>query len=283
MENIINHCTKCNYQTSKRTCEICGTEMINSTIDYINAQVATNLKVISIGYRCSIAAILNEMKLKTESYPFDWIVSNLDVATDCITSEFSHFLNKDNYALGQNNHVLPITSPHSCLNLTIAHSYVNTHYESDLTKCVFESNLSFPHKNIIDDFDYYIRCINRFTQTLSNPTEKKALVYIHPIMSFSDWICIHKSTLARFRQFTRFMLTKSNNLKKVIYFVLVYNKAPDEDDSVKCHLILEKPKYVVWLIYCDNPFIDIGILHFAGCDPVKCQIKAAINSSINTL
>ena len=148
---------------------------------------------------------------------------------------------------------------------------------------MFESNLSFPHKNIIDDFDYYVRCITRFTKSLSNPNEPKAMVYIHPIMTFSDWSYTNRTILARFRRFTRFMLTKSNHLKKIIYFALVYNKAPDEEDTVKCHLILSKPKYVVWLIYCDKPFIDVGVLHFVGCDNVKHTIKGAITYSINTL
>ena len=48
-------------------------------------------KVISFGYRCSSATFIQKLNLKTESYPFDWIVSKLDVIKDCIETNFVHF------------------------------------------------------------------------------------------------------------------------------------------------------------------------------------------------
>lgn len=39
-------------------------------------------KVISFGHRCSTASFIQN--LKTESYPFDWLVSKLDIIKDCI-------------------------------------------------------------------------------------------------------------------------------------------------------------------------------------------------------
>ena len=34
---------------------------------------------VSFGYRCSCAGILKDLGLKHESYPFDWLISNLSV------------------------------------------------------------------------------------------------------------------------------------------------------------------------------------------------------------
>jgi hypothetical protein len=37
------------------------------------------------------------IKFKTESYPFDWLVSKLDIIKDCIETKFVHFINVNNY------------------------------------------------------------------------------------------------------------------------------------------------------------------------------------------
>ena len=184
-------CPRCNFSTDKHKCEICSAVLNNAGV--CNTNSVTTLvnnpmvSVISIGYRCSTSAILNELKFKTCSYPFDWIVSNLDVVKDCILTDFVHFLNKDNYALSFNNNVLPTQSPHSSLNLSVPECYVNTYYEKDLTKPIFESNMALPHKNLTDDYDYYLRCIKRFKQTLTTSDGVKVIVYIHPVLSLSVW------------------------------------------------------------------------------------------------
>jgi hypothetical protein len=48
---------------------------------------------VSLGYRCSSAALLKKLQLKNESYPFDWLVSRLSVIEDSIQSGFKEFLN----------------------------------------------------------------------------------------------------------------------------------------------------------------------------------------------
>ena len=54
-------------------------------------------KVISFGHRCSSASFIRLLNLKSESYPFDWLVSKLDVIKDCIETKFVHFLDINNY------------------------------------------------------------------------------------------------------------------------------------------------------------------------------------------
>ena len=54
-------------------------------------------RIVSLGYRCSSAGILKSLGLKSESYPFDWLVSRLPIIEDCIQTEFKYFVNADNY------------------------------------------------------------------------------------------------------------------------------------------------------------------------------------------
>ena len=54
-------------------------------------------QICSLGYRCSSAGILKSLGLKTESYPFDWLVSRLPIIEHCLQTGFKHFLEVDNY------------------------------------------------------------------------------------------------------------------------------------------------------------------------------------------
>ena len=50
---------------------------------------------VSLGERCYTSSLLKRNKLKKESYPFDWIFSNLDMILHCIFDNFETFLNKN--------------------------------------------------------------------------------------------------------------------------------------------------------------------------------------------
>jgi len=42
---------------------------------------------ISLGYRCSAAAILKRLQLKNESYPFYWLISRLSIIKVCLSNQ----------------------------------------------------------------------------------------------------------------------------------------------------------------------------------------------------
>ena len=48
--------------------------------------------IFSVGYRCTSASLIKHLNLKFASYPFDWVVSKLDVITDCLETKFKHYL-----------------------------------------------------------------------------------------------------------------------------------------------------------------------------------------------
>lgn len=48
--------------------------------------------VISIGEYCIVAKLLEKLKIKKESFPFDWIFSNLKFVSECINNNFEPLL-----------------------------------------------------------------------------------------------------------------------------------------------------------------------------------------------
>ena len=53
--------------------------------------------IFSVGHRCTTASLIKIMKMKFESYPFDWVVSKLSSVQYFLENDFENFLNKENY------------------------------------------------------------------------------------------------------------------------------------------------------------------------------------------
>jgi hypothetical protein len=110
--------------------------------------------VCSIGSLCHSSKLIKTHKLKLESYPFDWIFSNLNMVQHCIEDNFKIFLDKQYYTRNIND---KDKEPKQF------HIY---YYPNKTTM--------FNHRNplIKDHYDYYIRCVNRFKILLSNKNNK---------------------------------------------------------------------------------------------------------------
>jgi tetratricopeptide (TPR) repeat protein len=99
---------------------------------------------ISIGQNCNTAWYLRQVGAKTASYPFDWIFSSAGIAESCLRNSFSDFLNKQ--------YLLPKKDWCSA-----GHS-------------LYHANM-FHHRSPLqteDDYDYYLRCVDRFNNILSS-------------------------------------------------------------------------------------------------------------------
>lgn len=95
----------------------------------------------SLGPHCHSSMFLKSNKLKKCSYPFDWIFSNYNNILHCIEDDFDIFLDKSYYV--------------SISDKQCGHSYYH--------------NEMFNHHNPLNndnDYNYYIRCVNRFKQLL---------------------------------------------------------------------------------------------------------------------
>ena len=111
----------------------------------------------SLGSLCHSTEILKRNKLRLCSYPFDWIFSNCDTVIDCVENDFNVFLDKSYYI-----HI----SPTKCGHSKYGSSMFNHHN---------------PLRNT-DNYDYYVRCVDRFKNLLKKQGHKLFII-IFPNMN----------------------------------------------------------------------------------------------------
>jgi hypothetical protein len=101
----------------------------------------------SLGSLCHSSQILKRNNLKLCSYPFDWIFSNCDNIIHCIEDNFNIFLDKSYY-----------------INVS----------ESQCGHSKYHKKM-FNHRNPlnnINDYNYYVRCVDRFKILLQKQEHK---------------------------------------------------------------------------------------------------------------
>ena len=138
-------------------------------------------KLISFGYRCSTASFLKYgLHMKSESYPFDWLVSSLSAIRQCIESDFKEFLKIENYKQQEMEtcNIVDGVKTH----IRYETMFVNTFYETNMENTyTFGAKLALNHKTIHNDYDYYVRCIQRLHDVFAS-NERKVYIYMHPLM-----------------------------------------------------------------------------------------------------
>jgi len=228
-------------------------------------------KVISFGYRCSSASFLQLLNLKTESYPFDWLVSKLDVIKDCIETKFVHFLNANHYVARNTETVNIIDNTITCVCNEVAH--VNMYYEKDMqTKYTYSYQLACNHRTIQKDCDYYQRCINRLYSLFKSNVHKYYL-HFHPIMGINDYQHNKEMILKEFDDFNQYIIGKTRNIFG-IYFILIKHK-----DQIKSFKWKETRYYNVFVLYCNDDFLDGGA-PFMGNDTAEKEEVLSILKKI---
>lgn len=93
--------------------------------------------VCSLGSNCHMAYYLKLHKMKLESFPFDWVdIRNEKNVLHCLKDDFKIFMDKSYY----------------------------TPFEAGKRRHSFYSYKFFNHKDPMqeDDYNYYLRCIDRF-------------------------------------------------------------------------------------------------------------------------
>jgi hypothetical protein len=236
-----------------------------------------NPKVVSLGYRCSTAGILKRLGFKTESYPFDWIVSRLPIIQDCIESDFAFFTNPTFYTKLQTHttHYHPGTTPtplHIC-NETI---YRNDYYQEHP---LIQDQIRIPkplsiqngdtyahtclmnHRDIheTDTQDYYHRCIDRFQNLLQcPPTHPVVAIYIHPTLTEGEF-AEQRQQLQH--DFARFQMDTIPTHWTVVFFWIVRTEHPYPITDYKSHVIetvVDTPHTKMYIVYTNRDFIDAG-------------------------
>jgi len=159
----------------------------------------TNINnICSIGNHCITALLLEKANIRTESYPFDWINSNIDVVKHCLRDNFEIFLDKKYYNRGKT---------HDNYEQIQNHTYFHDKYNNDLKM--------FRHRdplNNISDYQYYQRCVNRFKKILNNQNNK-LFIYCGNIDKNNDKILEIADTFKKYTTNYRILFIKNSNIK----------------------------------------------------------------------
>jgi hypothetical protein len=223
-------------------------------------------KVISFGHRCSSASFIQMLDVKKESYPFDWLVSKLDVIQDCIETNFVNFLDKNNYII-QNTKTFNLIDDQK-YDICEESSQINTFYETNKNNIqTYNFKLALTHRQFIndDDDEYYKRCINRLYDLFKTDI-KKYYLYFHPIIGINDFSNNKEEILKTFEDFNKYIITKTENIFG-IYFILVKH-----NNNCKSIKIIETSSYNVFLLHCNEDFIDGGGPFMGNNDSEKEEI-----------
>ena len=132
------------------------------------------MKYCSIGNNCTSSTILKRTKLKTESYPFDWIFSSDEMVRHCIEDNFKTFLDKSEY---NSNLVEPIICEHEFYS-----TMVKNYQEEGKEKVIFNHHNPLTSE---EDYGYFERCAQRFIDLLKS-YDSKVFLKIHLNMTPND-------------------------------------------------------------------------------------------------
>lgn len=251
-------------------------------------------QIVSLGYRCSSAGIIKSLGLKTESYPFDWLVSRLPIIEDCIKTEFKEFLNPDNYGNkeGVTNHYFSIDpSSHQwicnesiCFNEYYEKFPAQYYLPQPLTpeRDAYGYKLMMNHRNIKipQDHAYYSRCIERWNQSAS---QKRLVFYIHPAVFYEEFMHIKSELIEELRRAHKSINPSGDG----IYIVPV--KTPFEYPTNHCaKYVMEEqpdnhapPTCRICILWTNRDFIDAGEIFMGNCHVETYVIKDYLQQTVN--
>lgn len=160
------------------------------SVEFLKTPPLPEYKIISLGYRCSVAGILKKLGLKHESFPFDWLVSRLPVIQHCIEDDFKEFFNLENYQLKYTHTFAHMNTLEGfvCNENMLANMYYQPIQNKD-PKNAYQFNLAMNHHNIIEnrnDYEYYKRCVERFQKEFASPTSKM-FVHVTPLYTIDSY------------------------------------------------------------------------------------------------
>lgn len=187
------------------------------------------MKYISLGYFCSVAIELEKLGLRTESSPFDWVISDFEGVMSAIQNHFEDFLKYE--------YLVQSKQDHTC--------YKDTKY-----------NIKFFHdfdkytdlkKQLPKVQEKYTRRINRFFKSITEPTlfiryisdvetiegVSKELIYIE-----KNYDCILK-TLKSFNENNDILFIANEGV--LSEKLTIYNVKKDENDLVARNPISQNP------------------------------------------
>lgn len=113
-------------------------------------------RVVGLGSRCTVAQTLQDMELRSGSYPFDWIFSTPEIVVHCLEDDFELFLRKDQYE--------PIAIERRAVKQFNLCDHATFRDE-------FGQGAMFNHRDPTksEDHAYLVRCVDRFRALMAAP------------------------------------------------------------------------------------------------------------------
>ena len=131
---------------------------------------------VSIGPYCCTARLLKKHNLRTQSFPFDWIYSSLDLIDHALNDEFKIYLDKTYYRKGTSKSSTKHTFYCKYLDTQLLKKH-HVRHKFPKSYIVSSGNL-FNHQNLFNEEEYeqIERRCNRL-MNLINDGSKVVLVY----------------------------------------------------------------------------------------------------------
>lgn len=241
-------------------------------------------RFLSFGYRCSSAGILKQLEIKTESHPFDWIVSRLPIIQHCLETDFKYYIQdiSNTYCLQQTQTVHYEISSNDPLLICDETVYYNTYYAEyklspyhttqplSMPKDTYSYPLLMNHHKMMDPEvqSYFHRCIGRLERLLSSPKQKMYL-YIHPALSVKEWNTHRSGLMDELLAFQQFLHDRyPQTYPRGLLFLPIKTEHPypitDYYPTVleEVHNTLSatdgNPQCSIYLVYMNRDFIDAG-------------------------
>jgi len=239
---------------------------------------------VSLGYRCSTAGILKRLGKKTESYPFDWMISRLPIVRHCIETRFRYFIDPQYYTEKRTHttHYHEGTNP-TPLKICDETIYENHYYQtlySEYTKRIphplsinngdtYAHLCAMNHRDIRtpETQEYYERCIARFYGLYNKPNVMG--LYIHPAITEEEYAVQKEDLLLEFREFYEQILAVNN--WSATFFIMVRTNHPYPITDYKSNVIEcvyenenanantnENKTMRIYVVYTNRDFIDAG-------------------------
>lgn len=125
------------------------------------------MKYCSLGENCTSTHILKMLKLKSESFPFDWLFSDTNIVETSLKDNFKLFLDKNEYESIKKKEEYDWMLPHERV---ARHKTFNK--DTPIKKPMFRHR---DPATFEEDYAYFERCIERF-RTLISSNAKKVFV-----------------------------------------------------------------------------------------------------------
>lgn len=200
----------------------------------------------SLGYRCQIGTIMKNIGMKSVSYPFDWIVSDLLIKIDIINNNFENFLDINNYEYVEQGEVYNIIDNNK--NLVANENYSYNKFYGNNNDGLYHLKIGLNHYDLknTENYDYFKRCINRFNNLLQL-SDKKIFLYMNPLISYDKL----DETINSYNIFTDYFNKITTNFV-IIYFVLLKTN----NDIGSYDIYNNNKNKLILIINCNKNFID---------------------------